>query len=94
MRGGGTACSEQSSLRNVDRATRKAVAGGDRLMQPAQKSLPVWMRKRAAEHQRRAKTITACEASMTKRMGRPPSEQELASILAMTVDKLRQVRGS
>jgi DNA-directed RNA polymerase specialized sigma subunit len=63
-------------------------------MQAVQKPLPIWMRKRAAGHARRAKTVAACEADMTKRIGRAPTEQELASILAMTVDKLRQVRGS
>ena len=34
-----------------------------------------------------ATTIAACEADMTKRTGSPPTEAELAGILAISIDK-------
>jgi DNA-directed RNA polymerase specialized sigma subunit len=34
------------------------------------------------------------QVDLTLKLGRPPTDAELASILAMTVGKLRQVRGT
>ena len=63
-------------------------------MQADRKSLPVWMRKRAAGHAKRLKTVVACTANLAKQLGREPTDAEVASMLAMTLDKLRQVRGA
>ena len=62
-------------------------------MQADRKSLPIWMRKRAVGHAKRLKTIAALQANLRKSLGRDATDAEVASMLAMSVEKLAKLRG-
>jgi hypothetical protein len=48
--------------------------------------------KRGARSKKRAGTIAACAANLVVRYGRPGTDEEVASMLAMSVGKLRKLR--